>query len=59
MKLEDIVQMVQRATEVKETSMAAAIVELDETGEMHLVTYGTPIGILTLRVKLRNFMRNE
>lgn len=59
MKIEDIGQMVQRANEVKETSRAAAIVELDETGEMHLATYGTPMGILTLRVKLRNFMKNE
>ena len=59
MKIDDIGQMVQRANEVKQTSRAAAIVELDENGEMHLATYGTPIGILTLRVKLRNFMKNE
>lgn len=59
MKIDEIGQMVQRANEVKETSRAAAIVELDETGELHLSTYGSPIGILTLRVKLRNFMKNE
>lgn len=59
MKIEDIGQMVQRANEIKGTSRAAALVELDENGEMHLATYGSPIGILTLRVKLRNFMENE
>lgn len=59
MKIEDIGQMVQRANEVRLDSRAAMIVEFDSNGELHIATYGQPMGVYYMKNNLKKLLENE